>query len=122
MVEEEKKLTLPTTLNKNGAAKTSLTNSIQNAEIETPVFKAAELKEVDLLIKKVNNRLEKERKAGKKRKIQAEAAPLKVKIYMKDGNIFTGFVIRETNSQLILKTSIGKITIDKKKISRRIYL
>jgi len=121
MIEEEKKVSPHDNLEKNSMRSDFLKSIIEKNEINNPVFEAAELKTVDKLLKRVNRKILKEENLQKRIRGAAGKAPLKVKIYMRDGNIFTGYIISETATKLLLKTSIGNITVIKKKISRQIY-
>ncbi len=45
-----------------------------------------------------------------------------VKIYTTDGNIFTGTLVDDTGSSVVVRTSFGDIKIEKSRVSRRINL
>ena len=74
---------------------------------------------IDKMIKKVEERVNKKKNVINK---QNHPAEVKVKIYTKDGNIFTGILLKETSDQIVLSSSLGVIKINKSKISRRINL
>ncbi len=48
-----------------------------------------------------------------------EKKPELMKIYISDGNIFTGYIVKENKNTIKIKTSIGFVIINKKDITKR---
>jgi hypothetical protein len=74
---------------------------------------------IDGMIKKVEERVNEKTDTAVRNPHPVE---VKVKIYTKDGNIFTGTLMKETSDQIVIRSSLGVIKISKSKIYRRIDL
>jgi tetratricopeptide (TPR) repeat protein len=74
---------------------------------------------IDKMIKKVEERVNEKTGTAVRNPHPVE---VKVKIYTKDGNIFTGTLMKETSDQIVIRSSLGVIKISKSKIYRRIDL
>ena len=74
---------------------------------------------IERMIKQVEEKLS-EKKSGP---VKSSPHPeVKLKIYTNDGNIFNGILVRENSEEVVIKSSLGIITIRKSRISRRINL
>jgi len=47
---------------------------------------------------------------------------IKIKIYTADGNIFTGYIEKENKKNIIMKSSLGLIIINKKDVKKRVKM
>ncbi len=74
---------------------------------------------IERMIKQVEDKLS-EKKSGTVKK--GSPAEVRIKIYTNDGNIFNGILVRENRDEIVIKSSLGIITISKTRISRRINL
>jgi tetratricopeptide (TPR) repeat protein len=74
---------------------------------------------IDKMIRKTEERVNDNKNLSSYRNDPVE---MKVKIYTKDGNIFTGILVKETPDQIVIRSSLGVIKISRSKISRRIDL
>lgn len=76
-------------------------------------------KKIDMMIREVEERI-----SGDPVKKNRDIPPAKqvVKIYTIDGNIFTGTVVSDKGGDVVVRTSLGDIRIEKSRISRRINL
>ncbi|MDY6935475.1 MAG: hypothetical protein SVZ03_14775 [Spirochaetota bacterium] len=75
------------------------------------------LKSYDNAIKKIDEKIEEEKKRKLIGKIKRK--PVKIKVYTDDGNVFVGRVVKETRDYMRLKTIIGGVKINKNKIIKR---
>ncbi len=74
---------------------------------------------IERMIKQVEEKLS-DQKSGTVKSIPH--AEVRLKIYTNDGNIFNGVLVRENSEEVVIKSSLGIITISKSRISRRINL
>ena len=74
---------------------------------------------IERMIKQVEEKLS-EKKRGTVKSVSP--VEIRLKIYTNDGNIFNGILVRENRDEIVIKSSLGIITISKNRISRRINL
>jgi len=74
---------------------------------------------IEKMFEQVEEKLNDKKSGTVKKRSPAE---VRLKIYTNDGNIFNGILLRENREEVVIKSSLGIITISKSRISRRINL
>ncbi len=90
---------------------------------EIPEWKTSGIvqeKKIEMMIRKVDARIS--TSGAKRLKGETPDSETMVKIYTTDGNIFTGTIVSDAGDIIVIRTSLGDITIEKSRVSRRINL
>lgn len=105
---------------KNGRGKSELTGiGFSSGVVAGDAASAVEGALIERMIKQVEEKLS-EKKSGTVKSVPP--VEVRLKIYTNDGNIFNGTLVRENSEEVVIKSSLGIITISKSRISRRINL
>jgi len=118
IVDEDEKFRTPDSKTNSADSvkvKSAFAEKISSRDLNT----AIQSNSIDKMIKKVEERVNDKKNIKVN---QSRPADVEVKIFTKDGNIFTGVLMKETSDQIVINSSLGVIKISKSKISRRIDL